>query len=290
MSLLTRPLLVFFALAYLISWVIWLPLYLPAFGIQGLPVSGFQHAIGGFGPMLAAFIVTLFFQKKEGLFGLVEGMFAWRPVIYIVIALASPFVLTLFAGGLTWLIAGPNIDFEGLGISREFPNFDILTFFLYNLIFFGFGEEVGWRGFVLPYLQSKYNALVASLLLSVFWAVWHWPLFFYRPGYVSMDVVGVFGWLFSLATGSVLLSWLFNSSRGSILACAIFHATVDIAFTSDFSNAEIVQYTGALITIWGIVTIFWFKPRDLSNSARVKMTPLLRPRLPRLGDQEGYGG
>ena len=274
MSLTTKQLLVFFALACLISWVIWLPLYLPAFGIRSLPVLAYHHGLGGFGPMLAAFVATAFFQKKEGVAGLAKAMFAWRPLLYVGVALASPFVLNVLAGGIGYIAQGQTPDFTGLGTSREFPDFNLLTFFGYNLLFFGFGEEVGWRGFALPRLQSKYNALTASLLLSVFWAVWHWPLFFYRPGYTGMDVAGVVGWLLSLATGSVLLTWLFNSSRGSVLVCAIFHATVDIAFTSDFSDRQIVQYTGMLITIWGIATIFGFKPRDLARTPRVKMTTL----------------
>ncbi|MEO6038202.1 MAG: type II CAAX endopeptidase family protein [Saprospiraceae bacterium] len=267
----TRPLVIFFTLAYLLSWAIWLPLYLPAFGIRSLPVLPYQHALGGFGPLLSAFITTAIFQKKAGLAELAKSMFAWKPVLYIGIALCSPFVLNLLATGIDFIVGGHTPDFSGMGISREFPGFNALTFFLYNLLFFGFGEETGWRGFALPRLQSKYNALTASLLMSVFWAVWHWPLFFYRPGYTGMDLAGVFGWLFSLATGSVLLTWLFNSSRGSILACAIFHATVDMAFTSDFSNAQIIQYTGMLITIWGLATIFWFKPHDLSSRPRIKV-------------------
>ncbi len=269
--LINRQLVIFFALAYLISWIIWLPLYLPAFGIQGwYPVLPYQHGLGGLGPMLAALITTAVFQKREGITALVKAMCAWKSLLYLFIALISPFVLNVLAGLIGYLTTGQAPDFSGLGASREFSNFTPLTFFLYNLLFFGFGEETGWRGFALPRLQSKYSALAASLLLSIFWALWHWPLFLYRPGYIGMDVVGVFGWLFSLVTGSVLLTWLFNSSRGSVLACAIFHATVDIAFTSDFADDLIVQYTGMLITIWGIATVFWFKPRALSRVARIK--------------------
>ena len=270
MSLITRQLFVFFVLAYLISWIIWLPLYLPAFGISTWPVLPYHHALGGFGPMLAAFITTAVFQNKAELGALTKSMLAWKPLMYLMIALFSPLLLNLLAGSIGVLTTEQSADFAGVGTSREFPDFNFLTFLGYNLIFFGFGEEVGWRGFALPRLQTKYNALISSLTLTVFWAIWHWPLFFYRPGYVSMDFVGVLGWVFSLATGSVLLTWLFNGSRGSILVCAIFHATVDIAFTSDFSNETIVQYTGMLITLWGIATVFWFKPTNLSNTPRIK--------------------
>lgn len=142
----------------------------------------------------------------------------------------------------------------------------MILFFVYNVLFFGFGEEVGWRGFALPHLQQRLNALVATLVLTIFWALWHTPLFFYRAGYTSMDVYGIVGWVFSLVTGSVLLTWLFNSSNGSVLACAIFHATVDIAFTSDLADKDIVNYTGFLITVWGIAVLLIYKPRTLAGT------------------------
>jgi len=50
----------------------------------------------------------------------------------------------------------------------EFPQFNLLTFFIYNIIFFGFGEEVGWRGFALPRLQNKFTALAANIILTLF--------------------------------------------------------------------------------------------------------------------------
>lgn len=59
-----KPLITYFLLAYGISWVIWLPLYSPQLGWVDLPVFPYQHGIGGFGPMLAAFIMAAFDRKK----------------------------------------------------------------------------------------------------------------------------------------------------------------------------------------------------------------------------------
>lgn len=86
-----------------------------------------------------------------------------------------------------------------------------------------------------------------------------------------MDTIGIIGWIFSLLTGSVLMTWLFNSSRGSILICAVFHSTIDIAFTSDITDKDIVNYTGFLITLWGIATLIIFKPKDLSRLTSQKI-------------------
>lgn len=265
----TAPLIVYFTLAYSLSWIIWFPLYSPALGVKQLPVLPFQHGIGGLGPMIAAFITTWIFEKQKGVKILLWQMVKVKPLLYVLIALLSPFLLAVIAAVMNRSINHRPIELGGLFQAHEFPGFNFISFFLYNLFFFGFGEEVGWRGFALPRLQARYNALWASVILTLFWAVWHWPLFLYRPGFTQMGVAGALGWLFSLLTGSVLLTWLYNSSKASILICAIFHSTVDIAFLADFADQQIINYMGMLITIWGIGTIVFFGYRHLSRGARI---------------------
>lgn len=265
-----KPLLTYFTLAYGTSWLIWFPLYSHVFGITGLPALPFHHGIGGLGPMIASFITTAVYNKTNGTKLLVAQMLKTKPLVYILIALLSPFVLAVLASVINHFAADTPIELSGLFVAKEYPSLGFIGFLIYNLLFFGFGEEVGWRGYALPRLQRQYNALVASLLLTLFWAVWHLPLFFYRPGFTGMDTPGIFGWVFSLLTGSILLSWLYNDSKGSLLACAIFHATVDIAFLADFADKNIINYLGMLITIWGIATIIIFKPRHLARTERLQ--------------------
>ena len=261
-----KQLFTYFGLTFLFSWIIWLPLYGHVFGLNHLPALPFQHAIGALGPLIASLLTTWIFLKREGIKNLIAKCIQIKPLIYLAVALFGPFMLAFIAMVICYFINQTPINFLTLLTTKEFPQFNLLTIFLYNLFFFGFGEEVGWRGFALPRLQNKMNALTASILLTLFWALWHLPLFFYRPGYITMDIAGIFGWFFSLLTGSILLNWLYNSSRGSILICAVFHSTIDIAFTADFANKNIVNYMGLLITVWGILTILIFKPKKLSRA------------------------
>lgn len=254
-----KNLITYFVLAYGISWLIWLPLYAPGLG---LPVLPYHHALGGLGPMLAALILS---KRNHEAAIFVARFVQWKPMVYSIVAFISPFVLVVLAAILHRFINGTFPHLNGLLKSKEFPEMNIIIFFLYNLFFFGFGEEAGWRGYALPRLQLRFNAFWSGTILTLFWALWHWPLFLYRPGYVQMDIGGIAGWLFSLLTGSILLSWLYHSSKGSILACAIFHATIDIAFTADVASPEIVNYTGMLITLWGIATVFVFGTKHLSR-------------------------
>jgi uncharacterized protein len=250
-----KQLFIYFGLAYLISWTIWLPLYGHFFGLD-LPVLPFNHAIGALGPLIASFLTTFLVLKKQGVKDLLLSCIQLKPLKYLSIALISPFLLAVISILIIAVLYGGAIDLPQLLQAKEFPEMGILTFFLYNLIFFGLGEEVGWRGFALPRLQNSYSPLASSIILTLFWALWHLPLFLYRPGYVSMDITQIIGWFLSLLTGSILLTWLYNSSRGSILICAVFHSTIDIAFTADFVNKDVVQCMGFLISIWGMLTIF----------------------------------
>lgn len=267
-----KQLLTYFGLAYLISWTIWLPLYGHIFGLTNLPTLPYHHGIGGLGPLIASFLTTWIYSKQVGVKQLINKCLQIRPFAYLTVALLSPFILALIATIINFFVDKIPINLSGLLTCKEFPNFDLLTFFIYNLVLFGFGEEVGWRGFALPRLQDKFNALASSTILTLFWVLWHWPLFFYRPGYTSMDFAGIFGWVFSLFTGSILLTWLFNSSRASILICAIFHSTIDIAFTTDFADKSIINYMGFVITVWGVLTIIIFNPKNLATSERQKST------------------
>lgn len=246
----------YFVLAYALSWAIWAPLWLPPLGYEGLPVLPYHHALGAFGPVVAAFVVTAATAGRSGVRRLLGRMGSWRGRVgWIVVALFGPLALLLGATVAAGLATSAPISLDGIGRSTELPGVGIVGFLLYNVLTFGYGEEVGWRGFALPRLQARHSALGATALLTVGWAGWHAPLFLYRPGYMEMGLAGASGWLMSLITGAVLLTWLFNESRGSLLVVALFHASVDVAFTSDVSSEMVVNIAGALITFWGIAVV-----------------------------------
>jgi len=252
--MIARRLAWFFAVAFLISWLLWAPLWLPSLGIRFFDAVTYQHALGGLGPALAAIICIFLFKMPVLRTG---RAFTTKGFLYLLISLLLPFILHFII-----LLVEPgwgNFSVEQMLVSAEYPQWSALQFFAYNFLFFGLGEEFGWRGFALPLLQARFSERNAALVLTVLWAAWHMPLFLYRPGYTSMDAAGIFGWIFSLLTGSVLLSFLYNRSGGSILVCAVFHTTVDIAFTSQQSGEKVVASLGAAITILGVLVFFLLK-------------------------------
>jgi hypothetical protein len=52
------------------------------------------------------------------------------------------------------------------------------------------------------------------------------------------------------------------------LICAVFHSTIDIAFTADIADKNIIIYMGFLITVWGIMTLIIFNSKKLATNER----------------------
>lgn len=261
-----HPLLFFFLLAYGISWSFWLPLLLAKQGMISYQPPQYFHLVGSLGPAIAALIMTRVCCGSVGLQDLLRRMFNWRlSIVWHAIAWLSPLLLFLISVLLTgWNSWEP----QSFGYSAEYRELPIPVYWFASILFYGWGEETGWRGFALPYLQTRQSALQATVILSVGWAFWHLPLFGFSPGLSRMGILEVLGWYFSILTGAVLFTWLTNSTRGSILIAAIFHGTMDIVFVSP-APPSVANVLGALITIWGVAVLLIAKPRYLSRAGKV---------------------
>jgi membrane protease YdiL (CAAX protease family) len=126
----------------------------------------------------------------------------------------------------------------------------------------GLSEEFGWRGYALPELQAKWNALVSSLILGVIWAAWHIPLWFLA----GSSQQGTSFWIFlaNLVLTSILYTWLVNNARGSILVAVVFHAisnTVAQMFPEPTSNL----FYWIILGLTVIIVVVLYGPRRLSR-------------------------
>jgi membrane protease YdiL (CAAX protease family) len=133
--------------------------------------------------------------------------------------------------------------------------------FFYQFFFFNAtGEEVGWRGFALPRMQSLTSPLVACLVMNLFWALWH--LFYWmvegRPVF-SPEYWG--RTYLELLPATVAIGWLYNRSKGSILVAGIAHAAANTAFMFfpglDWTVYTLIGTVAALVMI--LVDRMWKK-------------------------------
>ncbi|MCF7832117.1 MAG: CPBP family intramembrane metalloprotease [Candidatus Marinimicrobia bacterium] len=89
----------------------------------------------------------------------------------------------------------------------------------------GFGEELGWRGFLLRQFKNM-SFIKATLLIGFIWGIWHAPLILMGHNYPQHPIVGVFMMIIVSTLISVLLVYITIKSR-SVIAAAIMHGTMN---------------------------------------------------------------
>jgi hypothetical protein len=107
------------------------------------------------------------------------------------------------------------------------PVWAILSFIFFAIFTGPVSEEFGWRGYVLPRLQTRHSALRAAVAVGLLWGAWHtgpdfWRLLF--SGNLLAFLIPI-----TITMGTVplpiLFTWMFNQTGGSLIPAMIFHAS-----------------------------------------------------------------
>lgn len=192
-------------------------------------------------PSIAAFIVILLILKeRDGIRKLLGKWGIWRIGIGWYLAALSPFAIALLAIslyiGLGNPIPGPHMPFDWI-IG--------LLWLIVSVLIGATGEELGWRGFALPRLQSRFSALSSSLILGVIWGFWHLPIYLLlalEDG--QFDFLNFLRFILYTVLIAIIITWIVNNTNGSVLGATIFHASVN------FSLALFVEILGLIELQW----------------------------------------
>lgn len=244
----------FVLLAYGLSWGLWLPLLLdPA--VDGDVRALVLHWAGSLGPCLAALMVAAG-RGRAALRDWARGFRRWRlPLPLLSAVLLGPTLVLVTALLAAWAAGGPVLDIADLVRWPEWPFAAQWLFPLGLLFFVGVGEEAGWRGFLLPALLPRLGFRWAVAVVALIWALWHLPLFFFRPTLAAMDVAGIAGWAFSILVGSVLTAWIWVRSQGSLWPVIILHTTLDLAFTAAAATPATNAVLGMGLTLLAVACL-----------------------------------
>jgi len=167
------------------------------------------------------------------------------------------------------VLGGPAVDWSGLA-----PLGSVVQMLVILIIFAGFGEEFGWRGFLLPRMQARHNALVSTIIVWVVHSLWHIPLFLIEGmnqyawvqevGFITAYlgyVAGLFGW-------TIMYTWVFNNTRGSVLLAAVVHGMGNF-WAGYLDNYRGIYATslvfGVVLLVVGVVIILMAGPENLSR-------------------------
>ncbi len=248
-----HPVLSFFLLAWLLSWVFMVPLALAGRGLIA-PLPRWLHYLSAYGPLLSALILVGRTEGRAGLRAFGSRLTRWRAGIGPWSLALSPLLLYGVAALAERLARGAWPDPHLLGRLNFLPDIGLWAAVLW-LLNSGLGEEAGWRGYALPMLQSRFGARVASLLIACGWIVWHVPAFFYLPSYASLGVGSIVGFALGVTAGAFLLTWLSNASRGGTLLPIVWHGLFNFTTAPPSSAGIIAAVISTAVMILGFLAI-----------------------------------
>ena len=246
-----RPVL-FFALAYLFTWLFWIP---------AIFVSENTAAVLMLIGLLAPAVVSTVFvmlsgsdSLKRDLKNKIFGFYKvkWKNVIlatcvFAIIIVASIILSLAFGQSIDQFSFTDDFSFTGVGIGSA-----LLTILIASII-----EEVGWKGYCEDSIGDYMNWFWESMIFGALWSLWHLPLIFIQGTYqagLMVNPLYVINFFVSGIPLGFIITWVYLVSDRSILACMVFHLFVNfmqekIAMTPETKCVETLVVTAATVVI-----------------------------------------
>lgn len=234
-------------------------------------------------PGIAGLITRLIFQRTLRGVGWGAGQWKylwqsyWIPVVY-----SAAIYLPLWAVGYGDFHAEPLERFaNGMHIS-SMPRFIIVVAFF---VFTGTtgmvrgcigttGEELGWRGFLVPELAKVTSFRTLSLISAAVWLAWHLPIILGADYHgAGPQWYSILCFAFLVLGAAFLWAWM-RLKSGSFWTGAILHTSHNLFVQRIFDPltrpAPLTNYMigefGAGLAVVGIVLaiVFWRKQNELT--------------------------
>ena len=216
-------------------------------------------------PTTVAVLITARTLGRAGVRRLLRlrGDSPWSARLLLTTALAIPTI------ALAAIFIGSTVT----GQSSEFAMPADGLLILLVLVVIVIGEEYGFRGYMLPRLQSRYSALVAGIITGAAWWLWHYPPSLIGTGTPLDTPFWLFGiWVVAV---TVLMTSVFNASRGSVGMMMLFHLTANASFVflpllPENREGDLTTFSVfvALVVVVAAVVVRINGPSSLSTTPR----------------------
>jgi len=143
----------------------------------------------------------------------------------------APFLLPVFGVAIVaaaYVAAGVSLEACARIVSEAWPL--LLAHIALQILVVGLGEELGWRGWLIPTLTARYGLARATAITGAIWYLWHLPI-------LLGGVADAFWFALVIGGLSILFSLLWRWSGGSALVPAVAHGSI---------NAPVVFITAML--------------------------------------------
>lgn len=214
-------------------------------------------------PGVSAILTKLIFDRNLKGLGWKPGPAKWLGLAYLL-----PILYGAVIYGITWLLGLGGFTTEavaevvselGMSDASGVQMVAVYTLVMGTIIFLrnslpgAFGEELGWRGFLYPELQSMTSFTTASLIGGIVWALFHLPLILFADYHSSTPIMFQVVMFFISAIALTFVYNWFRAKSGSVWPCVILHASHNIFFLNVF-DPLMVRYalTDFFLTEFGV--------------------------------------
>lgn len=228
-----------------------------------LPFFYFFWFFAIFSPTICALILSAISGGRPAVKQLLQGYTRWkvggRWYLGALMLLLLPLMVALLYQGL----GNP-----GPGLAPGATAAALLSQLVFTFISGPLAEEGGWRGFALPRLQEKYNALVSSLILGVLWTCWHIPLWFHPE---TKDRMPFLVFLILNTVLTTFITWLYNNTKGSLVITILAHFCFNLVGAFVTGTLGLMPMNTFLmfgvpgLTVFFVWMLIYFGPQYLSR-------------------------
>ena len=264
-----RPVLVFITVTFLVSYGLGVPALVLVGGWASALSDVAELYVGRFfvviGPTCGAFAAVAAASGRAAIGAFLRGRL-WLPArqrrFAVLLPLAGPAVV--FAA-----YAGSGLSLTALGASLRDAWPLLLAHVGLQILVVGLGEELGWRGWLLPSLASRHGLVRATLLTGIVWYVWHLPI-------LLGGVSDAFWFAVAIGGLSLLFSSLWVRSDQAAVLPAIAHGSINapvVFLTAQLPGADHAaawKLLCGLLAALGLVALYW-------SRAQWRETSILSP-------------
>lgn len=225
-------------------------------------------------PTISAFITQLIYDKNIKGFGWKLGKLRYLAASYLV-----PLIAGLIVYSIVWVTGIGRLSFNDLSYMKGTPvTVTLVILATLGVVMSGLtalGEEIGWRGYLVPLLAKKYSYTATSLISAVIWALYHYPLMIFADynngvsiGFslffftISITAISFIATYLRLKSGSVWTAVILHASHNLFIQAIFDVITVDGSKTRYFTT----EFGAGLALVYSIIAIYCWK-----NSNRINM-------------------
>ncbi|MCB1023694.1 MAG: CPBP family intramembrane metalloprotease [Acidobacteria bacterium] len=173
-------------------------------------------------PTASALFLTFVIDGENGVKALWQKTYlAQTPIRTYIIAFGIFILPGVFALFVRWFWDGYSPQFS------HFPAlWKVIIISPFLLLFPGFAEEYGWRGFMLEKLRGRLPVLVGSILVGITWGMWHGMDFLMGNWSSQFWVVCLF--FFYIVGVSIMIGEIYVSSGGNLIIAMLAHFSANV--------------------------------------------------------------